>query len=107
MGIEVVHDEVHAVVSWYSVAGHGSEWKETPNNLTEVGLALINTARACAEAIGLSDEHLKKEMPDLEPHCGTGGKSVESQLRMIPEIQNGWMRTGIPKALEEFRAQPA
>ncbi|MEW6359800.1 MAG: hypothetical protein AB1696_25910 [Planctomycetota bacterium] len=71
--------------------------------LGELAHALINTARACAESIGLPDNALSKEVSDLEPHCGSAGKSVQSQLKAIPKIQNGWILTGITKALEKFR----
>ena len=72
-------------------------------NLSEIARALINTATACAESIGVPADVLPKEIPDLEPHCASAGKSVQSQLKAIPDIQNGWMLTGITKALEVFR----
>jgi hypothetical protein len=42
-------------------------------------------------------------MSTLEPHCGSGSRTVETQLKAVPQIQNGWMLTGISKALEQFR----
>jgi len=69
----------------------------------EIARALVNAAIACAEAIGLSEEALVVEKQNFDAHCGSGGHSVKRLLAGIPEIQNGWMRTGITKALEEFR----
>ncbi|MBD3175905.1 MAG: hypothetical protein GF320_12040 [Armatimonadia bacterium] len=73
-------------------------------HIPEIGRALINTAVACAETIGLEGDALGREWPDLEPHCGSAGRSVESQLLGIPAIQNGWMLNGIRRALEEARS---
>ena len=77
----------------------GSDQKHLP----EIARALINAAMACAEAIGVEGQAISKEVPGLEPHCPSAGKSVQSQLKGIPKIQNGWMLTGITKALEKFR----
>lgn len=74
---------------------------------SEIARALVNAACACAEAIGLSSEDAGRELADFEPHCGSGGRSVEVLLTGIPTIQNGWMRVGIRKALEEFRRKAA
>ena len=71
----------------------------------ETAKALMNAAVACAEAIGLPEDKLSAEIPDFAAHCGSGGHSVESLLRAIPWIQNGWMLTGITKALQEFRQE--
>ena len=79
----------------------GADQKHPP----EVARALVNAARACAEAVGGDVDTLSKEVSSLEPHCPSAGKSVESQLRGIPKIQNGWMLTGIRKALEVHRAK--
>lgn len=75
-------------------------------HLTEIARALINTAGACAEIIGLPEEALSREVPDHEPHCGSAGKTIERQLKAIPEIQNGWMVRGVTQALEKFRKNP-
>ena len=72
-------------------------------HLSEIARALVNTAKACAESIGVSDDALSKECADLDPHCETAGKTIERQLKAIPEIQNGWMLSGITKALEVHR----
>ena len=72
---------------------------------TEIARALINTATACAEAIGVDGQAVSKDVMDFVPHCGSAGKSIHSQLRGIPKIQNGWMVTGITKALEKFRSK--
>ena len=77
----------------------GADHKHPP----EIARALINAAIACAEAIGLSEEMLSTEVPDFDAHCGSGGHSVQSLLSAVPQIQNGWMLTGMTKALEEFR----
>ena len=79
---------------------------EDMKNLPEIARALINTAMACAEVIGLPDEALVREFPDFPAHCGSGGHSVRSLLSGIPAIQNGWMLTGITKALQDFRKVP-
>lgn len=71
----------------------------------EIARALVAAAMACAEAIGVSRETLDREVADFEPHCGSGGKSIRSQLEAIPWIQNGWMQTGVRKALEKYRAE--
>ena len=70
---------------------------------SEVARALVQAATACAETVGLSDAALATEQPNFAAHCGTGGHSVQSLLSGIPKIQNGWMLTGITKALEECR----
>ena len=77
----------------------GADQKYRP----EIARALINTAIACAEAIGLPEEQLAQEAPNLTPHCGSGGKSVRSLLEGIGKIQKGWMLKGITKALAEHR----
>jgi hypothetical protein len=70
----------------------------------EVARALVNAAVACAETIGLGDGMVDRELPDFQPHCGSGGRSIRSILTGIPKIQNGWMLTGITRALAEHRA---
>jgi hypothetical protein len=77
----------------------GADQKHPP----ETARALVNAAIACAETVGLSEEDLRAEKPDFKAHCGSGGRSVRSLLEGIPKIQNGWMLTGIRRALEEFR----
>ena len=64
---------------------------------------LADAAKACAEAIGVDGAALTEEFVDLEPHCGTSGKTVERQLTAIPTIQKGWMVTGVTQALAEHR----
>ena len=54
--------------------------------LSQLGRSLVYTAMACAETIGLSDEKLKQEFPELKPHCDSAGQSVESHLRAIADI---------------------
>jgi hypothetical protein len=62
--------------------------------------ALVNTAAACAEAVGVPEEVMSREMESLEPHCGSAGKSIESQVKAPVGIAKGWMLTGITKAIE-------
>ena len=81
----------------------GSDIKHPP----EIARALVFAAMACAEALGLDNEQLATEFAEFAAHCGSGGHSVKSLLEGIPQIQNGWMKTGITKALEEFRADGA
>jgi hypothetical protein len=66
----------------------------------ELARALVNTAMACAEIIGLPEDVMKKEMQTLTPHCGSAGKSVESQIKGPVRIAKGWMVPGITKAIE-------
>jgi hypothetical protein len=77
----------------------GADQKHPP----EIARALVYVAIACAEAIGLPGPELSSEVPDFDAHCGSGGYSVKSLLSAIPQIQNGWMLTGIARALEAFR----
>jgi hypothetical protein len=72
-------------------------------HLPEIARALIAAACACAEAIGVPDECLEAEAQELEPHCGSAGRSIGSQLRALGDIQNGWMLTGMTRAIEQFR----
>lgn len=81
-------------------SGLGCDQKHPP----ETARALVGAAMACAEAIGMPKQLLGQEVDGLEPHCGSAGKSVRSQLEGIPAIQNGWMLTGVTKALEKWRA---
>ena len=69
----------------------------------EVARALVCAAMACAESVGVSAEDLDREMPSLEPHCGSAGKSIRSQLQGVPRIQNGWMLEGVRRALQKAR----
>jgi len=71
-----------------------------PNPLAR---ALINTAAACAEAIGVPGDTLSKEAPGLEPHCGSAGRSIESQLRAMVSVAKGWMGPGVAKAIAEAK----
>ena len=82
-----------------------SHLDEDQKHPSEIARALIQAAVACAEAVGLSEDALDCEVPGFTPHCGSGGASVASLLAGIPDIQNGWMRTGITKALDEFRRE--
>ena len=69
-----------------------------PNPLAR---ALVNTAVACAEAIGVPEDVMPKEMTSLEPHCGSAGKSIESQVKAPVGIAKGWMVPGITKAIAQ------
>ena len=70
---------------------------------TELARALMNTAAACAEVIGVPKEGLDKEASDFKAHCGSGGKSIRSQLEGIPKIQNGWMVHEVTLAIKKHR----
>ena len=70
---------------------------------SELGRALVNTAKACAEAIGISGEDLSREAEGFAPHCPTAGSSVKSQLAGIGGIYRNWMVPGIAKAVAEYR----
>lgn len=71
---------------------------KSPNPLAR---ALVNTAMACAEAIGVPENVMDKEMPTLAPHCGSAGKSIESQVKAPVGIAKGWMVPGITKAIAQ------
>jgi len=71
---------------------------------SEVARALVAAAMACAEAVGMPELLLDREVEGLEPRCRSAGKSVRSQLEAIPAIQNGWTLTGVHRALEKCRA---
>ena len=70
---------------------------------TEFGRALINTATACAEAVGLSETDLSREVADFTPHCPSAGPSVRSQLDGIGKIYRNWMVPSVTKAVTEHR----
>ena len=70
---------------------------------SEYARALINTAMACAEAIGLSREELRREIAGFDAHCPSAGTSVVSQLTGIGDIYRKWMVPGITKAITEHR----
>ncbi len=69
----------------------------------ELAKALVNTAKTCAEIIGVPKEELDKESTDLKPHCGSAGKSMRSQLEEIPKIQNNWMVREVAIAIKKHR----
>ncbi len=71
----------------------------------EVARALVAAAMACAEAVGVSADDLDREVEDFRPHCNSAGKSIHSHLEAIPAIQNGWMLTGVSRALAECRSR--
>jgi hypothetical protein len=69
-------------------------------SLNPLARALVNTAKACAEAVGVPEDVMSREMDQLEPHCGSAGKSIESQVKAPVGIAKGWMVPGITKAIE-------
>jgi hypothetical protein len=69
----------------------------------ELAKALVNTAKACAEIIGIPKYDLDKETVAIDPHCGSAGKSIRSQLEGIPKIQNTWMVHEVTIAIETHR----
>ncbi len=68
-------------------------------HLDPLARALVNTAAACAEAIGVPEEVMLQEMDSLEPHCGSAGRSVASQVGAPVKIAKGWMVPGITRAV--------
>lgn len=76
---------------------------EDQKRYTELSKALMNTAAACAEAIGVPKEYLDKEASEFKPHCGSAGKSIRSQLEGIPKIQNSWMVHEVTNAIKKHR----
>ena len=67
--------------------------------------ALVNTAVACAEAIGVPEEAMAQEMAEFEPHCHSAGKSIASQVAAPVGIAQGWMIPGITQAITEARRE--
>ena len=76
---------------------------EDQKHYTELARALMNTAAACAEVIGVPKDDLDKEASDFKPHCGSAGKSIRSQLEGIPKIQNNWMVHEVTIAIKKHR----
>ena len=74
-----------------------------PNPLAR---ALLNTAAACAEAIGVPEDVMSKEVAEFDPHCGSAGKSIESQLCAPADIAKKWMVPGITRAIREAQKKP-
>jgi hypothetical protein len=79
-------------------------WYKEQKYLRELAKALLNSAIACAEIIGLDEVGLKQEFDDHVAHCGTAGKSVASHLTGIGEIYLGWLIPEIEKSLKEWRS---
>lgn len=71
----------------------------------EFGRALVNTARACAEIIGVAPVDLDRKAEGFEPHCGSAGNSMRSQLTGIGKIYRNWMVPEITKAVEKYRKE--
>jgi len=67
-----------------------------PNPLAR---AWVHTAMACSEAIGAPEGRMSEEAPTLQPHCGSAGKSMESQLKASARIAKGWMIPNITEAI--------
>lgn len=65
--------------------------------------ALVNTAVACAETIGVPEDILTKEMTSLQPHCGSAGKSIASQMKAPVGIAKRWMVPGVTKAIDQAK----
>ena len=73
---------------------------------SELARALINTARACAEIIGVSSEDLDCEVKKYEPTCPSTGKSIRGHLAGISSIYANWMVPSITRAVTEYRENP-
>jgi hypothetical protein len=72
---------------------------------SEFARALINTAAACAEIIGVSDEDLDRQDEAFESHCGSAETSIRYQLERIGWIYENWMVPEITKAIEAYREE--
>lgn len=70
---------------------------------SEFARALVNTARACAEVIGVSADDLEREADGFESHCSSAGNSMKSQLTNIGAIYRNWMVPEITSAVAEYR----
>ncbi|MBN2713815.1 MAG: hypothetical protein JXR97_15460 [Planctomycetes bacterium] len=70
---------------------------------SELALALINTAAACAEIIGLSEDELDREDESFTPHCDSAENSIRIQLENIGVIYKGWMVPEVKTALKAHR----
>ena len=67
--------------------------------LAQLVIALRGEDRLCI----VHEEGQSQELRIMLEKEGMAGKSMRSQLEAIPKIQNGWMLTGITKALEQHR----
>lgn len=76
------------------------------NGCSELARALINTARACAEIIGVPSEDLDREVEEYEPTCPSTGKSIKGHLVGIGKIYADWMVPSITEAVAEYRENP-
>jgi hypothetical protein len=74
-------------------------------HLSELARALIYTAAACAEVIGVSEESLDSEVEGFESHCGSAHTSIRSQIEAIGAIYRQWMIPEITHALKTYRNQ--
>ena len=70
---------------------------------SEFARALINTARACSEIIGLTQEELDRVDTGFEAHCGHAGQAIRGQITQIEWIYNAWMVPEVGKAIETYR----
>ncbi len=81
----------------------GGVWHKEQKYHRELARALISTATACAEIIGLDNDGLSREYEDHVAHCDSAGKSVGSHLMGIGQIYAGWMLPEIRNALDDWR----
>jgi hypothetical protein len=72
-------------------------------HLSELARALIYTAAACAEVIGVSAKDLDLQDQDIESHCGSAKNSIRSQIEAIGRIYRTWMVPEIRNAIETYR----
>ncbi|MGC9346516.1 MAG: hypothetical protein ACP5JG_00130 [Anaerolineae bacterium] len=70
---------------------------------SEFARALINTAAACAEIIGVSQEDLDRQDEGFESHCGSAGTSIRYQLERIGWIYENWMIPEVTDAIKRYR----
>ena len=73
--------------------------------LSELARALIHTAAACAEIIGVSAEGLDLQDDDFVSHCGSAENSIRSQIEAIGRIYSTWMVPEITGAIEAYRRE--
>ena len=76
---------------------------EDQKYLSELGRALINTAAACAEIIGVPPDDLDRPVDGFVPHCGSGANTMRGQLEGIGSIYRRWMVPEIKAAIQTYR----
>ena len=101
---EYPHGSARDIVRLRSRIADGVWYREQKYH-RELARALVNTATACAEIIGLNDEDLSREFADHVAHCGSAGKCVQSHLTGIGRIYAEWVVPQVGKALDDWRSK--